>query len=270
VREINADVVRVISISLVIMFHLNVLTIGWVGVDLFLFLSGYFAKMSLDKYSSYQFVLKRAYRVTPAFIFSIAVILFASCVLLPSLFISENLLFFISPIGHVFNILLYHKDFDYFNSVNWALPTLHLWSLSLEVQLYFFIAVLYPIISKLNSNILHIIKWFIPICFYFMFFKSDISAEYFNPIFRSYMFFVGFSFLNTSKIYTFFTITLYSLIIGSVYCYILLLLPFLIGINIGIKNLPKHVLSTIKKLAHYSYEVYLIHWPIICFYNWYV
>lgn len=267
-RSISADVIRIIAVLLVILFHLNIIHFGWIGVELFLFLSGYFAKVSLDKYGPAEFLYSRAKRISPPFICTLTLILFFSYLLLPILFLQENLFYFVAPIFHVFNILLFLKEVDYFNSINWALPTFHFWSLSFEIQIYILIAIFYSLMPKhINWRTNKI--FLVYVLLFFLYYRDvTIYTDYFNPFIRIFMFLVGYYYARLKRSVVLFAITCYSLLLGEAIYFVILLLVFTLNIEFAeVSN--KKLKAFVGRVAHYSYEIYLAHWPIICFVAWY-
>lgn len=267
-RSVSADLIRIIAVILVILFHLNITYFGWIGVDLFLFLSGYFAKVSLEKYGPIKFLYMRAKRISPPFISTLMLVLICSYILLPTLFIQENMLYFVAPMFHVFNALLFVKEVDYFNSINWALPTFHFWSLSFEVQLYVLVATIYSILPKQSHWRLNTTFAIFILVFFLNFRDIQIYSDYFNPLLRVFMFVVGYFYAQLKFSIVMAAVVCYATILGDAIYFVLLSLIFAINISLC-NNLSQKSKSIIGWFAHYSYEIYLVHWPIICFISWY-
>ena len=192
----------------------------------------------------------------------------SSYFLLPILFIQENILYYLASAGQLFNIFLYLKEVDYFNAVNWAMPTFHLWSLSFEVQIYFLIALIYSVYPKNFNSYINIKFLCFTLTFIIVFYRSDIYSEYFNPLFRSFMFVVGYFYDRLKFTSILFAIFCYVFLIGDITYFAALSLIFLIQTERRY-NINLQVRKLIGILGHYSYEVYLIHWPVICFLSWY-
>ena len=87
------DVLRAFSVILVILFHLNekIFFFGFVGVDIFFFISGYVITQSLfnyyNKYNSKNFILsfffRRIKRIFPALILVLIFSLFIYLIIIP-------------------------------------------------------------------------------------------------------------------------------------------------------------------------------------------
>ena len=143
------DVLRAISVILVFLFHLNeqVFFFGFVGVDIFFFISGFVITQSLfnyyNEFGSEGFILNfffiRISRILPVLL----VVLFSSILLFliivpygdrQLLFTIKSFLFSIFGISNLY----YFKNIDVFNYFKFegTTPFLHTWSLGVEEQFY--------------------------------------------------------------------------------------------------------------------------------------
>ena len=170
-REINfrkdLNLLRAIAVISVIVYHFDKSLIpgGWLGVDLFFFLSGYLIvnKIIIGFKKENNFLLKfiknRFTRLAPSLV---------SMILLTSLFYY----YFLTPkefLVHLkssFYSLMYISnfyfiDFDFYSSPsNKYLTMLHTWSLSIEEQFYLIIPIFIMIILKLKIKLLDYIVLF--------------------------------------------------------------------------------------------------------------
>ena len=143
--EYRADVqgLRAIAVIGVILFHANrnFLSGGFVGVDVFLVISGFLIggivlrKKSEGRFSFFDFYLDRLRRIVPAYLVMLAAVTFISALLLtPKDFklywaSAKSALFFASN--------TYFAGFgSYFAPSVHELPLLHTWSLAIEMQFY--------------------------------------------------------------------------------------------------------------------------------------
>ena len=143
--EYRADVqgLRAIAVIGVILFHANrnFLSGGFVGVDVFLVISGFLIggivlrKKSEGRFSFSDFYLDRLRRIVPAYLVMLAAVTFISALLLtPKDFkfywaCAKSALFFASN--------TYFAGFgSYFAPSGHELPLLHTWSLAIEMQFY--------------------------------------------------------------------------------------------------------------------------------------
>ncbi|WP_395369473.1 acyltransferase family protein [Komagataeibacter diospyri] len=150
-RRRDVDGLRGLAVVLVVLFHAGWLKGGFIGVDIFVVISGYFMGRSALMQHPFQpvrFVCRRLYRLLPALLCMIAV---TSAGMLWWVLQSDRAdiasngayaLVYLSNIwaaGHV----------GYFQGQAMAYPFLHTWSLSLEMQFYaiiFVVALLLPVI----------------------------------------------------------------------------------------------------------------------------
>jgi peptidoglycan/LPS O-acetylase OafA/YrhL len=147
------DFFKAISILSVLFFHLGFLEGGYLGVDFFFVISGFLIfKVYSEKYK-YQFngiqnfLFSRCRRIIPALYISILV----SIVLFISVLSANELRDFgqsiISSILFLSNFLFWRES-GYYEPISELKPLLHTWSLSIEMQFYFFIIFIFFI--KLN------------------------------------------------------------------------------------------------------------------------
>ena len=156
------DGLRALAVIAVILYHAqlhiygeNYFKGGFIGVDIFLVISGYLISSLIlkelqetGKFSFKIFYERRARRILPALFFIMLVSLpFAWQFLLPSDFtdFSKSILF---SIGFTSNIYFYFTGLEY-GAVDALLkPFLHTWSLSVEEQFYIFFPLLILFIYK--------------------------------------------------------------------------------------------------------------------------
>ncbi|MCE2578802.1 acyltransferase family protein [Gluconacetobacter entanii] len=148
-RRRDIDGLRALAVAAVVLMHAGWLSGGFVGVDIFVVISGYFMGRSAlmqDPFQPARFACRRLYRLLPALLCMVAVI---SAGMLWWVLQSDRAdialngayaLVYLSNIwaaGHV----------GYFEGQALAYPFLHTWSLSLEMQFYaviFVVAVMLP------------------------------------------------------------------------------------------------------------------------------
>ncbi|ADO47239.1 acyltransferase family protein [[Enterobacter] lignolyticus] len=143
-RRHDIDGLRGLAVVLVMFFHAGWLSGGFVGVDVFCVISGYYmsqtALMSAS-FSPWTFITHRLQRLLPALLFMVALVCAAMLWwLLPRdrADIAQNgmtaLLYFSN--------LWAHEHAGYFAGQSLAYPFLHTWSLSVEMQFYLLILLL--------------------------------------------------------------------------------------------------------------------------------
>ena len=142
---LNIQFLRALSVLSVIFFHLKLLPGGYLGVDIFFFISGflmtkisseYLDEKKYDLFFVKNFFRKRFIRIFPLLVF---VIFFCSLIFY-FILIPPNLInFAYSSLYSLFflsNFYFYIDGFRYFAEFNSIKPLLHTWSLSVEAFFY--------------------------------------------------------------------------------------------------------------------------------------
>jgi peptidoglycan/LPS O-acetylase OafA/YrhL len=145
----HIDGLRAIAVLLVIGHHLGDLfgiSGGYIGVDIFFVISGYlitgtiYADLNNHDFSFGRFYRRRVIRLAPAFFTVLFVTTLAALVLM----LPEELIayFYSSAFSSLFltNFYMWREVGGYFNIASETTPLLHLWSLAIEEQFYFFLA----------------------------------------------------------------------------------------------------------------------------------
>ena len=129
---------------LVIFYHLGLLQSGFVGVDIFFVLSGYFMAKNFKKirngYSKFIsgyscYIIKRARRIMPALLVTILISMVISYFIAsPNDIVnySNEALYTLFGVSNLF----YTFNSGYFDGTSDTRLLLHLWSISLEVQFH--------------------------------------------------------------------------------------------------------------------------------------
>lgn len=189
------DGLRALSVFFIIIYHAKIslfnytlLPGGFLGVDIFFFISGYLITLLILKNKKKNnffvtFYLRRARRILPALI--VAIIIFTPIsliILLPTELIdySKSIIFSLSFIS---NFYFHYTGIEYASQDSLLKPFLHIWSLSIEEQFYIF----FPIVVIFLLN--HFKKYFLKILILTIFFSisfSTIIAKN-HPSFNFYM-----------------------------------------------------------------------------------
>lgn len=153
----DIDGLRAVAVLSVVLYHykFTFLTGGFTGVDIFFVISGFvitksiFTELQHGQFSIANFYFKRIRRIIPA-LFAIYIVtsIAAAIILLPRDFIaySKSL---ISSASFVSNIFFW-KSSGYFNPSAENQPLLHTWSLSVEEQYYVFMPLLFAFLDYLK------------------------------------------------------------------------------------------------------------------------
>lgn len=157
------DGLRAIAILSVVFFHAfpDLLPGGFIGVDVFFVISGFlissivFSSLERDRFSLYEFYVRRVRRIFPALIFVLLVSLVTAWwVLFPDEFklLTKHTA---AGVGFVQNFVLWRES-GYFDTAAEAKPLLHLWSLAIEEQFYIFWPLLLAFVWKRHWSFLRI------------------------------------------------------------------------------------------------------------------
>lgn len=285
---------RGLAILFVLIFHFfpSIFPKGYLGVDIFFIISGYLVTsiyLAKKNYPFVDFIKKRIIRLIPSILGTIILcILLSFFIFLPS----DLSHFWNSVISSVFLVPNFYFLINggYFGGINELKPLLHFWSLGIEIQFY----IVYPLILvfiknqfKKNFLILIFIIFFISFVLNFFFINHD-KINFFMLPTRMWQFCLGSAIFflpknNFNKKYNnFFNILFTILVIFIVFLdfnLTSLLLKFIISIYISLilffgANTSGHNFFLdnpfLNFLGKISYSLYLIHWPILVFFKYYL
>ena len=177
------DSLRGIAVISVILYHTQITIFdnllsksGFIGVDIFIVISGFvITKLFFYKNFSYlKFLERRSRRLLPAFLVLIFVTtIFSYFFLLPQHFINLGQ----SIIANIFlvsNFLFFYQT-NYWEFSVLTKPLLHTWTISLEVQFYILICIIFLLFKKYIKKTI-IIIFFISLIL--LFFSEKINLNY--------------------------------------------------------------------------------------------
>lgn len=284
----DVEALRGIAVILVVLFHLkfSVIASGFIGVDIFFVISGYLMAVAFNSpnLSILEFYERRARRVLPAAL----IIMLIFFLLSPLFFLPFEAQKITEPfwglLAFVPNLIFWKID-DYFSALNFT-PTLHYWSLGVELQYY----IVFPILVYFfRKNII----WFAvlgALSLFLCVFITPLMSKtaFFMLPTRLWEFLLGFAayHLNTHLIcrrilnsrisviivlISSISLLLYSLYpipqnqFPGFYAIPAALLSFLI-ISVGVTNdtlegLPG--ISALRWVGKLSYSIYLVHYLVI-------
>lgn len=297
-KDING--LRAVAVLLVLLFHLeyDILKAGFLGVDVFLVISGYLISrnilkdLELNRFSFKTFYTRRFKRLFPALFFTIILSLGAGFYLLPALSLERLGKSALSGVFSVSNIFLFNEK-GYFDVGSQFKPLLHLWSLSLEEQFYFIWPLLLLGIFKFFRKKIFLILFLITsISIYISSVSLNINPEavfYLLP-FRFFEFLLGalaiwlgrYELKNKILLEIFLLSGLCLILYSSVFFNELTPMPGLLSlapclgtvlvIYAGEAKYSSWLLKNklFEIIGKSSYSIYLIHWPLIVYYKYWM
>ncbi len=297
IKEIQG--LRSISVFLILFFHLNIsyFKLGYLAVDIFFVISGIifskiiFTHLNNNNFSIFDYSKRRIRRLFPGLIILVIIVTIISWLyLIPSelKYYGQSLF---STSLFISNIYFYIVNNDYFSPNSYSL--LHLWSLSLELQFY----TLYPLLvlfihsfSLLRKNLNFIFFLIFIVSFSAnIFFSYDEKFIFYLLPTRLWEFIIGyfiFLFINQKQKNNFFkqniylnlilSILIFYLIFGTLefiknQTFIIILTFIVFFITYNKKNiLNAFLVNPFNQIvAKYSYIIFLVHYPIIYFFEYF-
>lgn len=186
----DIDGLRAVAVLAVLFFHAfpAVLPGGFIGVDIFFVISGYLIttillkNLTSNQFSFVDFYSRRIRRIFPALITMLIVALILGfLILLPDELISLGK-HVAAGGGFISNLVLWSES-GYFDANSETKPLLHLWSLGVEEQFYFFFPILLWAAHRLRLNLLKFIGAIAAISFALNIsnYQSDVVSNFYSP-----------------------------------------------------------------------------------------
>ena len=297
IKEIQG--LRSISVFLILLFHLNIsyFKLGYLAVDIFFVISGFifskiiFTDLNNKNFSILNYSKQRIKRLFPGLIILLFFVTIISWLLLPPAELSYYGQSLFSVSLFVSNVYFYIVNNDYFSPNSYSL--LHLWSLSLELQFY----VLYPLLIlfinrfytlKKNFHLIFFLLFIISFCLNY-FYSYDKKLIFYLLPSRLWEFLLGyfiFLLLNNKNKDNFFKENFYLSLISLLFIIYLLFgkiefiknqifIVSLTTIIFYISYNKKNIFNTLlvnpfnQYIAKYSYTIFLVHYPIIYFFEYF-
>ena len=175
------DGLRALAVMSVILFHagFNLLSGGFIGVDVFFVISGYLITTLLIEeienktFSIISFYERRARRILPALVLVVLITIpFAWATLTP-----RDLKDFFQSVYSVSTFssnILFWLEANYFDTVNELKPLLHTWSLAIEEQFYLFFPIFLFFTWRFSKDF---VFWMIVVFAIISFFLSDYASR---------------------------------------------------------------------------------------------
>ena len=298
----SLDGLRALAVLAVLAFHLDIAALhgGFIGVDVFYVISGYLItriislQMGDGHFNYVDFIVRRARRLLPALLVTIAVTLIGAFLLMsPDHFsgAARSAAFAAFSISNWF----FWIDSDYFASSKHVRPLLHTWSLGVEVQFYLFWPLVLSAVVKVRDHALQILLMagfaLVSIASAVWAHATMPSATFYLSPFRIWQFAVGgcvglfaaHYLVHIHKHLRWAAFTLGLLLLASSlalltpnnYSSLPAMLPTM-GASVlllGLGTKPARLIlgrSAVAYIGKISYSLYLTHWPIIILYRYWV
>lgn len=294
---------RALSVVAVLFNHIWPSTFhnGYLGVDIFFFISGYVISSSLYRRNVLSndtiggFYKRRFQRIFPPLFFMIAITYPLSIFLIPPS-VPTSILAERGAIASIFgvsNLYYYKQSLNYFGPLADLNPFTHTWSLGVEEQFYLLFPLLFVYFLR-RDRLRRYFSFFLGLMFFVSLLcfvnvsNIDQPASYFLPQYRAFEFIAGsLLYLMTRREYpTFFVplniLSLFSLLFTVFLCFssfdfsdsfvphVLVVLSVFV-VCASSSNSSYSIAGRLLSLSPFvflglvSYSLYLWHWPIIVF-----
>lgn len=289
------DGLRALAVLSVMFSHFGLVGFsgGYIGVDIFFAISGFLitriiaTEIDSKTWGFANFYLRRGRRILPALIFTLVLTFFVGALIYPPSLLKDLGLSVLYSIFSLSNFYFWTEG-GYFSQESYLKPLLHTWSLSVEEQFYiiwpiallfasFFSKKIFVIVSLVVSTLLVVLteSWI----------SKDPDAAYFLTHFRAVEFLIG----GACVLFYIPTISRWLKEVITFVGLVLCLLPIFLfskntifpGLNAlvpcfgvalvilgsGSKCLGWILRTSVSRyVGKISYSLYLVHWPVYCFY----
>jgi len=282
------DILRVLAVFAVVLYHFypSHFRYGFMGVDVFLVISGFVISKSLrvsaSGYNAIVFFRKRLYRLYPNLFVVVVVTLVSYLILFPNSLHSLLLNSTFSTLSF-FSNFFYGSVSGYFDIVSEINPFLHTWSLSLEWQFYIIIAlmlVFFRSIKFLDYSVLgmSVISFYLAVNYMYdrpVFNFFSVITRFFEFgigffAYRYFQFFLNFKYGKTVNYFILILLVLFLLyrfelqptFWPNYFTLILVTITvvfILVNVEFKIKN--SFWRDSIIWFSNRSYSIYLLHFP---------
>lgn len=288
---------RALAVIFVVIFHMQHqwLPGGFIGVDMFFVISGFLISKSIisgvdnKTFNFYKFFEGRVKRIVPNYFFMLLITIVIAAIL----FIATDFNTFFHQLKRTLLFVsneLFAKTNNYFGAKSFENPLLHTWSLSIEMQFYFFLPLFLYFLPKSSRKFILGFAFLAMLVYteYNLRIENSKTEMYFSLLARSTEFMIGIA-INFAPKYSNFinrfkeSLSFFSVLIIFLSAYYidenslfpgLLALPacfataFLIfAENSRINSALSLPLFTY--LGKISYSLYLYHWPVLALYRYY-
>jgi peptidoglycan/LPS O-acetylase OafA/YrhL len=288
---------RALAILPILIFHLDPAAMpgGFIGVDVFFVISGFLISGQIlragpEKFLFVQFYIRRIRRLFPALAVTVTVSLVFAWKLLtpPDLFdFAKSALASLAGVANVY----FYLSVDYFNADALLHPLLHVWSLSLEEQIYLIWPAFLILAARLGGRVLLgavIMVGLLSLATCMVSLRQDPYLAFYMMPFRSFEFSIGCMVLLLNKRPP----PVISMLCGGLGTAILIASCFIFDGNspwpgtnallpsaatalllVSGREGPWHAVlsfAPLRWIGRISYSIYLVHWPLIVFYRYWL
>ncbi|MBO7921687.1 acyltransferase [Alteromonas sp. K632G] len=271
---------------------------GFIGVDVFFVISGYLITSLLVRdltkgdFSLTAFYAKRIRRLYPALVFTLLITLLGGYfIFMPDEF-KELGQSAVSVVTYLSNIFFWLKS-DYFDGPSELKPLLHTWSLAVEEQFYIIFPLIMILVFKLHKKFRNLALFALLVLSLIactLYVHIDNSAAFFFMPFRIWEFLTGAMCTLVIRLVVKNTIREIIALIGLLLIALSVVLidesmlfpgvsaiPVCLGtaLVIAFNNNDTYIsrflaAKPIVFIGKISYSTYLIHWPLVVFYTYYI
>jgi len=295
------DGLRAIAVLLILFFHAGFewASGGYVGVDVFFVISGYLITRNISrelknkKFSFTQFYIRRIKRLFPALFATLIIALLTAYILFSPADLErlgQSIQYAILSVSNFF----FWQESGYFNDGSEIKPLLHTWSLGVEEQFYLIWPAIIVGVSLFNKRLalvyFLIIAITVSLWLNSVYLETSASTVFFHLPFRIFEFAIGamcvfFPNNRNNNKWVSNLLTLAGLLLigysgvlfnqNTIFPGLMALIPCLgtaLIILSGQSNISQKFLShqSMVKIGLISYSVYLIHWPLMVFYKYWL
>ena len=294
----DIDGLRAISVLLVLAFHFEIISGGFVGVTSFFVISGYLISKNIcsgvedERFQLSTFYLARFMRIVPAFSCLVVLVVFVGCILTVNddwvKIVSSSIW---SMLGLANMYFWWSTNASYFSDDIKQQPLLHLWSLGVEEQFYILIALSLPLLMRRKYIMFVVLFVLMSMSTIGGLFVSQ-SMSYYLVVFRMSELLVGVVLTLFLRSYRQIQRSLMLDVLGMISLTVLIVCGFVFSEKttypsynalipsfatfalIVIGNhcfVNKYILSNkvLVFIGKLSYSIYLIHWVFIAFLKYY-
>ena len=287
----DIQILRGVSVLWVVLYHFDISVFhnGFLGVDVFFVISGFLMASLYKSGDAASFYQRRASRLLPAYFVVVVVSLIASFIF-TTLNESSQVLKQVYWASTFASNVGFWSGTSYFSKSHFT-PLLHLWSLGVEIQFYFFVPVLYWIVEKSKKAFLVLVLISFVCCIAVQ--SVSPKTAFFLMPFRLWElgvgFFVGYVLAkgnvktklksNYFGVFGFVLVCLvpFSLVDGKSSSFLyghpgffaliaVLGTAFVLYFGVPVFILRNRLGTALELLGKYSYSIYLVHFPVLVIY----